>query len=473
MIRTRHLVLALCALLAACAARDTAPSEPASRITTIPASTQRPGDPDAGRDFLLYGDYIGGGIPYDLWRALMGIRTEPDPFVPREGKAGTVPHTFNAFTDERGAEIVAGVNCLACHASRFGDTYIIGLGNSFSDWTPSDPFPEFALNAAAVLAYPDPHSPERVSMARFMRGVRAIGNDADTPFRGVNPAFRVEELAGSHRDPRTLEWSDQPLFEISDIALATDVPPWWHVKKKHGLYYNGMGRGDFAKLIQQITVVAIEDEHAAQRIHAGMTDLLAYLRTIEAPEWPRGIDRDLARTGRTVFENNCASCHGTYGDGFNDPNWTYPNKVVPVEIVGTDPVYAQTLMEPRLTAWYNESWFAVTEPTSRVEPTLGYIAPPLDGVWISAPYLHNGSVPTLEALLDSSKRPTWWRRSFDPNDYDYARVGWNYEELDGPRPGDINVYDTTIESYGNMGHTFGDDLTDEERAAVIEYLKTL
>ena len=479
MIRTRALATGLCALatlLVVPSALTSGGDKPAivSIPTPPPADEDAPaGDPEKGYEFLLYGDYIGGGIPLDIWNATLGANAGPDPFIERTGMNATIPRTFTAFTDIHGADMVAGVNCLGCHASPFGDEYIIGLGNSFADFTPKAPFPTFTLNAAAALAYPDPQSPERVSLRRFVRGVNAIGRDADTPFRGVNPAFRIEALTARYRDPRTLKWQDEPLYEKDAIALATDVPPWWHLKKKHGLYYNGMGRGDFAKLIQQITVVAIEGEEDAERIHEGMTDLIAYLRTIEPPAWPRNVDRDLAAQGRMVFENNCASCHGTYGKGFGDPDWTYPNKVVPVEIVGTDPVYAQTLMEPRLTEWFNKSWFAVTEPQSRVEPALGYIAPPLDGIWISAPYLHNGSVPTLEALLDSSKRPTWWRRSFDSKDYDFVRVGWNYEPLDAPAPNDITVYDTTMPSYGNMGHTFGDDLTDEEHRALIEYLKTL
>jgi hypothetical protein len=56
--------------------------------------------------------------------------------------------------------------------------------------------------------------------------------------------------------------------------------------------------------------------------------------------------------------------------------------------------------------------------------TGGYIAPPLDGIWATAPYLHNGSVPDLATLLKSSSRPTYWLRSFDDGDYDLTNVGW-------------------------------------------------
>src|SRR5262249_31728989 len=111
------------------------------------------------------------------------------------------------------------------------------------------------------------------------------------------------------------------------------------------------------------------------------------------------------------------------------------------------------------------------------EPQAGYIAPPLDGIWATAPFFHNGSVPTLELVLDSSRRPVYWRRtSLDSSDYDWTAVGWNYAELPSGKtdqPDAVHVYDTTRPGYGNGGHVFGDALSEDDRAAVIEYLKTL
>jgi hypothetical protein len=105
------------------------------------------------------------------------------------------------------------------------------------------------------------------------------------------------------------------------------------------------------------------------------------------------------------------------------------------------------------------------------------VAPPLDGVWATAPYLHNGSVPTLAALLDSSQRPTYFIRS--TVDYDAAALGWSFDELDHGQADETDlerrdlIYDTTLLGYGNGGHTFGDMLSADDRAALLEYLKTL
>jgi len=84
-------------------------------------------------------------------------------------------------------------------------------------------------------------------------------------------------------------------------------------------------------------------------------------------------------------------------------------------------------------------------------------------------------------VLNSRTRPRVYTRSFrtDAASYDTTKVGWKVETLEtGPGHGASGfqrrkVYDTTLPGRGNGGHTFGDDLSDDERSAVIEYLKTL
>ena len=114
-----------------------------------------------------------------------------------------------------------------------------------------------------------------------------------------------------------------------------------------------------------------------------------------------------------------------------------------------------------------------------MSPTRGYIAPPLDGIWATAPYLHNGSVPGLRSLLDSRLRPEFWQHRLHPRTYDTTVLGWEYERLQHGKSAVAEMdakarfYDTALPGYGNGGHLFGDALTDAERTAVIEYLKTL
>ena len=79
-------------------------------------------------------------------------------------------------------------------------------------------------------------------------------------------------------------------------------------------------------------------------------------------------------------------------------------------------------------------------------------------------------MPTLEAVLNSKARPTFWSRDFDKPEYDYNNVGWKYISHMTAAKG---AYNTTLNGYGNYGHYFGDKFTTQERKAVIEYLKTL
>jgi hypothetical protein len=126
--------------------------------------------------------------------------------------------------------------------------------------------------------------------------------------------------------------------------------------------------------------------------------------------------------------------------------------------------------------WFNESFYG---KLARLEPQDGYVAPPLDGIWATAPYLHNGSVPTLAALLESGTRPKFWTRSFESTDFDEGAVGWKFTALAAGQDAEpdaakrVLIYDTTKPGYGNGGHGFGDVLSAADRSALIEYLKTL
>jgi len=88
-------------------------------------------------------------------------------------------------------------------------------------------------------------------------------------------------------------------------------------------------------------------------------------------------------------------------------------------------------------------------------------------------------VPTIAALLDSSKRPRYWTPTSDSSDFDPVALGWHYTELDHGQADEsraaqrIKIYDTTLVGAASSGHTFGDALSEADRAAVIEYLKTL
>jgi hypothetical protein len=212
-----------------------------------------------------------------------------------------------------------------------------------------------------------------------------------------------------------------------------------------------------------------------QALEPTFRDIQAYLLRLEPPKYPLAIESAKAERGKIVFEQNCSRCHGKYGT-----NRTYPGKIVPLDVIGTDPARSQGISD-RAVAHYNSSWFGAGYPVETER--IGYQAPPLDGIWASAPYLHNGSVPTLHALLNSSIRPRRFARppSTGLEHYDSVLVGWKFYELTEEEAVSIKsspstahfLFDTARFGLGNGGHTFGDKLNESQRLDLIEYLKTL
>lgn len=441
------------------------PRETAWDKRFLPPSDQYAGgNARAGWEYLIYGDYIGSGVPV----AAMGKRMPPaEPnTLPREGLAKDVYFAYNVFQTGAGVPVISG-NCLTCHAGRLNGEWVFGLGNTESEFQTSLKVPAWAVNRLVNKKF-KPGTPEREAFGHFGDYYRAIAPYVQTAHPNTSPAFRLEEACVRYRNPSDLRYRDEPNFEMLEYTLASDVPPLWNLDKKNALYYNGMGRGDFRKLLMQACVLGTADSASARQSLAPFGDVLAWAQALQPPPYPFPIEAPLAAQGKVLFSRHCESCHGRYGDAAE----YYPNLIVSLDAVGTDPLYALYFTQRSgLAPWYNQSWFAHSEPASRLEPADGYVAPPLDGIWATAPYLHNGSVPTLDDLLNSPLRPRYWRRVGGSTGYDLAKGGWKYERMKKARG--KKTYDTTLPGYGNQGHTFGDRLNEAERKALIEYLKTL
>jgi hypothetical protein len=233
------------------------------------------------------------------------------------------------------------------------------------------------------------------------------------------------------------------------------------------MFYNGFGRGDFGRFLMASNLFTVNDTSESREVDSHFNDVLAYIESLRAPVYPKPLNRKLVKEGGILFVQHCSKCHGSYG-----PGGKYPNLLIPESVIGTDSMlFRSNYQSHQFVDWFNNSWFAQGDHPARLEPFDGYIAPPLDGIWITAPYLHNGSVPDLETLLNSRERPRYWSRDFDDPQYNYETPGWKYKVHDAPEG--TTVYNTTLPGYGNYGHTFGDNLTGRERKAIIEYLKTL
>ena len=248
-------------------------------------------------------------------------------------------------------------------------------------------------------------------------------------------------------------------------------------------------------------------------LHATEEDL----RKLKAPLWPNHVlpapNLNLAyNVGKPLFQELCAGCHAKRE--FKRKGWegvTFLQvPVIDVKEVGTD----ATLLNNFLTRTYDasslgikqpisagEGLFAVTEAVkdyqykalkipkekwgeldgygwpNEVRGTCGYKARPLDGIWATPPYLHNGSVPTIYDLLSPAPaRPSVFHVA--NREYDPEKLGYVSSEFPG-----ATRYNTAITGNSNSGHEFVDNVTrpgvigrfikHDERMAILEYLKIL
>ncbi|MBU2996259.1 c-type cytochrome [Cellulophaga baltica] len=444
------------------------PNDEVWEVISIPESIQRTGDIEIGKDYLFSGNFMSSGIPFAVYNAIYGENSENP--LERTGVNATIAYNYTSITAANGAQIVA-PNCLNCHAAKINDELIVGLGNHSVDFTTNRADLEPVLTAGIIQFY-GLDSPEYEAYEQFKNSIVAIGPKTITESIGVNTANKITEVLISHRDKNTLAWNDTPYITVDEEVIPADVPAWWLLKKKNAMFHTALNRNDFCKSFIGASLLTLNDITKAVEVDAKMPDVLAYIESIEAPEYPYAIDEDLATTGKELFNNTCSNCHGNYD---SDDSF-YPNSLVSLGTVNTDSElsnhYTETsLLNTYFFDWFNTGYFGTGENGLLLNAEGGYVAPPLDGVWATAPYFHNASVPTIMDVLNSENRPELWSRTFDDSDYDSTKLGWNYTVETSKQ--NTQTYDTSLKGYGNGGHTFGDELTDSERLAVLEYLKTL
>ena len=238
-----------------------------------------------------------------------------------------------------------------------------------------------------------------------------------------------------------------------------DAPPLWNVRKKRSLYADGFAPKNH-RVLMQFMLLPTNDRDTLISWEEDFKDIQAWIDSLQPPKYPFSIDTKQAEKGRAVFNENCSRCHGTYGS-----DESYEQHLVPLEEVGTDPVRLKALNRQHR-EWMRDGWMSrYGKDEVDVDPN-GYVAPPLDGIWASAPYFHNGSVPTLWHVLNSVDRPVVWKRT--ENGYDQKRVGLEVSEFDALPDEAKSAYerrshfDTTKPGKSVAGHTFPDSLAESK-----------
>jgi len=244
-----------------------------------------------------------------------------------------------------------------------------------------------------------------------------------------------------------------------DSVGNTDFPAVWRLGERAGGLFHAAGEADSLEAVVATSAFGIASP-PGDDFRARNRWLTAFLATLEPPRFPFPTDVTLVGRGEAVFAAQCAACHDA--GGARTGTAFEPGEV------GTDP--------ERALAWTDHdagrmnAIAGVVGVGAEMNGAQGYVAKPLTGVWLLGPYLHNGSVPTIRDLLAPvAMRPTVFHRGYDvidPNGLGFVSAG-PQAEARGFR------FDTGLRGNGNAGHLYGSNLPEDDKRALIEYLKML
>jgi mono/diheme cytochrome c family protein len=232
---------------------------------------------------------------------------------------------------------------------------------------------------------------------------------------GLNPDLKEVVISSSIGDGSTLKWLDK------------DLAKW-----------DGQG----------------ENRSSLRRIYD-------WLMEAPVPPYPFPYDKAVAEKGKAIFTAQCADCHAFGGKK--------TGTIIPAEEVGTD-THRLAMWTAESVTNYNNLAAAYPWKMNSFVKNNGYAAVPLDGVWLRGPYLHNGSVPTLADLLKpAAERPKTFYRGY--NVIDKAGVGFDSTSEQAKHYG--SLVDTSVPGNGNGGHLWGVNLPEDQKKALVEYMKSL
>ena len=266
-------------------------------------------------------------------------------------------------------------------------------------------------------------------------------------------------------------------WPMDDSLGPTDMPSIWNLgkyKPDQGMRMNfaGDSHDPFSVIIDSALGLLGAPPKDNEEFLGHVRWIQDYVSTKRAPKYPFPVDAAKAERGKGVFDAACAACHASARTG----------TIVPLAEIGTS--------RDRIDTWNEKAAreankvvrdMGIERPGLVEAPLTGYVAAFLDGIWLRAPYLHNGSVPTLRDLLEpAAARPHCFLRGstlIDP-----LRVGFASATTDaacaatGPAAGEhLFAFDTRLPGNGNGGHegeAYGTALPAADKDALVEYLKT-
>jgi cytochrome c553 len=413
----------------------------------------------------------GTSLPSAMWKALPAICPDLLPggyaslgFVYEPGAPRPIGITERTVGVPRAA-----FNCATCHVGTVRES---------------------ASSPATILLGMPAH---RLDVQRYTRFVMACVDsdrftashampiiEAQTPLSTLDAfMYRYVLVPGTKREVRNLRtrfaWFDarpdfgpgrfddfnpyKPDMSHDDSIGAADMPAVWNqtARDGHARHWDG-------------NATTLRESAINSALGAGATpaslDLAAlerverFLVELEPPRYPFAIDRARAAEGQEIFAGHCAACHAPESDR--------SGKVSAAADIGTDRHRLDTFTQ-QVADITNAQGDGYPWEFGGYHVSTGYVNVLLDGIWARAPYLHNGSVPTLRDLFEPvANRPATFYRGSDI--YDQRRGGF---VSDAPAPDQSSFrYDTALPGNSSAGHLYGIDLSPSQKDALVEYLKT-
>jgi mono/diheme cytochrome c family protein len=495
------------------------PSWPCATITLdiLPSEKAIPVDPPTGaglshvfRD-LPTGTEFNSGVPYWIFRVVPRLYPGEFEGAPRDApysKYGLMPTNpprpsglpkgmvmANTELQLPGVRLGLGLkrvsfNCAGCHEDEYYGpdgtlTYVDGMPSHVADTQ------GFKLLMARVIAKPD-FTPERV-IAAIDAELDGLGKPRLTAgeklaYAGIVQLIRNPNATQTWMNKRPLNGPGridafdavkyetlEPKVEDDGQNATVDLPSVWNQGKAWRVWHHWDGNTQDQHARNFGSVVGVGGSPTSVR-GENVDAVAAWLdHQLGPPAFPFVRPHSTATTvahGRDVFAAKCGGCHGFYDRETRALTRAEPSQLGDIVDVGTDErrwkafdagtAAALNSWGNRLGIWFKDSF----RPAGK-----GYLAMPLDGIWARAPYLHNGSVPTLRELLTppAQRSPLFYRGN---RHYDVANLGWVYqdEREDGSRA--LFPYDTGLDGNSNGGHPFFAD-SPEDLEDLLDYLASL
>ena len=373
-----------------------------------------------------------------------------------------------------GGEKILVQGCASCHVGKAAGQIIPGLGSKTLDSHQLAKSKKFGLKMANALdKLSHPFDLERTDLIEKTMKMSRVFQD---PIYNAKVRGLMAPMSALSKTLEELGHEKPPAF-----AAPTKVPHVWgyEPKREVGTFYDGVVLGNPPGAAGLAMFVGNYDRETYESMIPKMEMAEVAFGNLLPPDYPFDVANEIASKGHLVYKANCQECHGFHDrdhEGF--PIDTAP-KFVPIEEVGTDSY--RTDMFDIYRAEYSQSvaksWLGkhIVEGQSEA----GYFAPKLWGIWSRFPYLHNGSVPTIYDLLsDPHSRPTSFslRKAGEKERFDQEKIGLT--KILTPESvrdvNDRNIFDTKkAKGLLNEGHDFGTHLNEDDKRALIEYLKTL